>query len=1053
MVDQGQPAVAGALRRISFALAVGVAAFGASILLDECIERGLPWSRPWTWLGQPCPLVPALSLTAAAGALALANGKPSLIGAYGRRVFAVLVVGINLVELLSYISLRHVPVGDLALLALTSLRPQAVTQAAPPPAFVVNTLLGASLFAIDAGPRWRLRASELLAAAAGLLALALVTAEALGTSGTIPGPKMDVPVAFALLSLALGVLLARPNEGAMALFTGSGSGGLLARRLLWGAVGLPVLTGLVIVAASWPLPPPPAAVAFLAVCSIAISVTAIGLAGRRLNATEAHHRQIESHLWASERKFRSLVESAPDAILAIDSSAQLVHVNTAAEQMFGYSRDALLGRPLAQLVPEPVLSAHIQHRARYHSANEHASSGVGFAVSGRRQDGSEFPVEIGLRRLFVERSEQPLFCAIVRDVTERRRAEETRARLASIVESSDDAIIGLSAEGIVTSWNRAAENIFGFSRAEVLNRPLHLCVVDEHHGAASDAFMRARAGERVGSFELLCRHKIGTCFDASLTVSPIENAAGRIIGISVIARDISQQKQAELELRRAHEAEKKLRAQLEAISHATVVITEATAALPQTDVDTTLKIVLEQARALTGARYAALGMVDDPEIPFSAWVSHGNLKAPFPSNEQRPLWGTSSEQSEVPTFMGVPISYRGKAIGTLYLANKAEGRFDVADRDAIELLATRIGTLFEIAKLYRRELTRKKWLQSVIDQMQAAVVIADAAGHIVSYNRAAQALSAGDTGLVDIHQNPILFDMRRPDGEAPGWEELPLGRAILHKEVGSSVELLAHTADGAIVPVLASATPVRDTDGRHVGTVGVFQNVALLKELERLREEWTAVIAHDLRHPVSIIALAAEFLSRAERTGSELKAIEHIRTGAARLGRMIDDLLDATRVEAKRLRLRRAELDLAELLVKVCEREESTLGSRPIHLQVDQPLPRVLADPVRLDQVLSNLLTNAAKYGDADTDVRVHTFYRGGEVHVAVTNSGPTLGEPERARLFDRFYRRGAGEGLGLGLYISKGLIEAHGGRIWVQSSEGLTTFWFTLPTSAEVAH
>jgi len=221
-----------------------------------------------------------------------------------------------------------------------------------------------------------------------------------------------------------------------------------------------------------------------------------------------------------------------------------------------------------------------------------------------------------------------------------------------------------------------------------------------------------------------------------------------------------------------------------------------------------------------------------------------------------------------------------------------------------------------------------------------------------------------------------------------------------------------------------------------------------------MREEWTSIVAHDLRQPITIVTLTAAALSKryaARPSDGDAKLVERIGSAAARLSRMIDDLLDASRIEANRLDIQPRELDLPRLVAEVVDRAPNTAGRCVVSVQ---PLGEihVFADPERIEQVLSNLLSNAVKYGDAGTDIHVDVASRNDHVEVTVTNRGRGITAPELALLFSRFSRSrearaGGTPGLGLGLYISRGLIEAQGGRMWVKSVPGAeTSFHFTLP-------
>ncbi|KYF80844.1 hypothetical protein BE17_44375 [Sorangium cellulosum] len=289
--------------------------------------------------------------------------------------------------------------------------------------------------------------------------------------------------------------------------------------------------------------------------------------------------------------------------------------------------------------------------------------------------------------------------------------------------------------------------------------------------------------------------------------------------------------------------------------------------------------------------------------------------------------------------------------------------------------------------------------------------------------------------------------MRRPDGTPMTLDELPSSRAMRGETVPGE-EIVIAEADGSCRTFLVAAAPLRDGAEKITGAVVAAEDISPLKELERMREEWTSIVAHDLRQPITNIVLKASMLAKQPQSSDKA---QHILASAMQLNRMISDLLDVSRLESHRLDLRPAEVDLPALVRATVERTADATKGHGVDVEVLDGIPTLLADPGRLEQVLTNLLSNAAKYGAPGTPIRVAVERRGGEVLVAVQNEGKGIAPEELPRLFARYYRTreakaGGAAGLGLGLYIVRGLIEAHGGRVWVESAPGKTSFQFTLP-------
>src|SRR5262245_650984 len=258
-----------------------------------------------------------------------------------------------------------------------------------------------------------------------------------------------------------------------------------------------------------------------------------------------------------------------------------------------------------------------------------------------------------------------------------------------------------------------------------------------------------------------------------------------------------------------------------------------------------------------------------------------------------------------------------------------------------------------------------------------------------------------------------------------------------------------------MVPMLVSAAPVFDAQGNRSGAVTIYQDISTLKELERMREEWSSVVAHDLRQPLGIIVLEVEVLRRMieqKQIADIQKVVDRIRRSAMRLNSMIDDLLDVSRIEARRLSLRRVEADLAALTEDAVERLSSLAPGHAVRFRaLVKPAP-ALVDAARFEQVLGNLISNASKYGAPGDEISIELIRFGSEYKIAVTNRGGGIAPDDMAKLFERFTRSATTQsssvpGLGLGLYICRNLVEAHGGHIWAESIPNqITTVHFTIP-------
>ena len=269
------------------------------------------------------------------------------------------------------------------------------------------------------------------------------------------------------------------------------------------------------------------------------------------------------------------------------------------------------------------------------------------------------------------------------------------------------------------------------------------------------------------------------------------------------------------------------------------------------------------------------------------------------------------------------------------------------------------------------------------------------------------------------------------------------------------LELEFTRLDGAVRWCATRGEPVRDAQGQIIGINGTVDDITHIKGLERLREEWTSLVAHDLRQPLSVLAMASDFLPTLHEGTSqeERTTLQSIQSATQTIERMVDDLLDMSLLEAHRLKLDRKWIGLDAMVRETAKQMSYLSGARVDVHESGQPVSSFV-DPMRIGQVLGNLISNAVKYGDPKTAVDVSVRCTGAEVKIAVTNHGPGITSDEMPRLFERFMRsstsRGSGvTGLGLGLYIARGIVEAHGGRIWADSTPGTaTTFYIALPAA-----
>lgn len=253
-------------------------------------------------------------------------------------------------------------------------------------------------------------------------------------------------------------------------------------------------------------------------------------------------------LRAGEERLSRIIDSAMDAVITVDEEQRITIFNPAAEKMFQCPATDAIGMPLERFLPARFRKSHGEHMRAFGLNSVTRRTMGGFSpLSGLRSNGEEFPIEASISQ--VEINGRKLFTAIVRDVTETAKAREVSSRLVAIVESSEDAIISKTLEGVITSWNPGAEKIFGYRAAEVIGKPMLLIIPPERVNEEKEIIAKIVRGESTDHFETIRVRKDGKRIDVAETISPLRDNSGRIIGASKIARDITERKQAEEAMR------------------------------------------------------------------------------------------------------------------------------------------------------------------------------------------------------------------------------------------------------------------------------------------------------------------------------------------------------------------------------------------------------------------------------------------------------------------------------------------------------------------------
>ncbi|TAK32744.1 MAG: PAS domain-containing protein [Chloroflexota bacterium] len=370
------------------------------------------------------------------------------------------------------------------------------------------------------------------------------------------------------------------------------------------------------------------------------------------------------------------------------------------------------------------------------------------------------------------------------------------------------------------------------------------------------------------------------------------------------------------------------------------------------------------------------------------------------------------------------------------------------------------GKTVELERLREDAQRRAAELQTILDNMVDGVFVCDVQGHLILVNEAGRRL-LGATSADDVTQRfaelLVRARLRRMDGTPIQPDETALLLALRGETIMQEDAILFNPRAKRDIYIRSSAAPIRDEKGRTIGAVAVTRDITDLTELDRLKDQFMLVAAHELKTPVTGVKGYAQLLLQREHEGVSpfgLKALEAINRQSDRISRLVNELLDMTRLQTGSLDLHLAQLDLSELAASTVARMRLATEQHALLFQSPDPV-LVDGDRGRLEEVLSALLDNAVRYSPHGGEIETTVCTVEGQAVVSVRDYGVGIPEDKQSRIFERFYRAHTGTpydygGMGVALFISREIIARHGGRMWFESEEGKgSTFYFSLPLAS----
>jgi PAS domain S-box-containing protein len=782
--------------------------------------------------------------------------------------------------------------------------------------------------------------------------------------------------------------------------------------------------------------------AYFFTCSLIIG---FGDAMRRAQMRAAERREV----------LRVTLHSIGDAVITTDVEGRVTYMNPVAETLTGWTQAEATGQTLDsvfRIVNEETRQPVESPAAR--ALREGVVVGLANHTVLIPKVGGERPIDDSAAPISDEQGSVSGAVLIFRDVSEQRRMERERAGqlltarlLASIVESSEDAIISKSLDGTIQTWNAAAERLFGYAADRAVGQHISLVIPAERMAEEEHIIASLRAGRRIEHFETERVRADGRRILVSLTISPIRGDDGSVVGASKIVRDITDRRQAD-------ERERQL-------------LEEAAAA------NAKFQAFFEQ-----GALFAGIMDVSGTllEANRQSWEACGYTKDQIVGRPfwEGPWWAPSVNLVEQ-IKAGCDLAVAGQIFRAEMPYFVADGSERVADvtiqpiRDNTGRVLFLAPTGVDVTDRKRVEADREKFV-TLVESSTDFIGMCDLNGVPFFVNRAGLNM----VGLDDIEEArrmPVASFFFPEDQHQIMNEFFP---SVLEKGHGEVEVRFRHFKTGDARWMAYKVLTLPDAAGRPIGFATVSQDVterkqladnlrrlaADLSEADRRKNEFLAMLAHELRNPLAPIANAARALQVSSSEPEALRsASEMLERQVGQMARLVDDLLDMSRITRGKIELRRERVELAPVVEQAVEATRAQYRTSNHELTVSLPDEPIYldADPARLAQIVGNLLNNACKFSDRNGRVSLSVEREGTQIVIRVRDEGIGIAPEHLSRIFEMFAQVDSSlhrsrDGLGIGLTLVKTLVEMHGGTVQVHS-EGVgrgSEFTVRLPVPAE---
>jgi signal transduction histidine kinase/GAF domain-containing protein len=410
--------------------------------------------------------------------------------------------------------------------------------------------------------------------------------------------------------------------------------------------------------------------------------------------------------------------------------------------------------------------------------------------------------------------------------------------------------------------------------------------------------------------------------------------------------------------------------------------------------------------------------------------------SPAEYRERYPDFADVADSADVGSYVALPLTAAGRAVGALALTFNDKRAVGATELEDLRAIAEGGGAAIEQSRLREAERRALGILETVVAELPVGVVVVDAVSGRVLHANAAVGNLLGRQPRLGIHIDDARTIIRYPDGRALPVEDSPLAVCARDGVPAGPIEVVVLRDDASERRVILDATPVRDDAGRLLAAAGTWTDITERRTAEAAREAFLGILSHELRTPITSILAGSQILARRTLATEDAGLVADINAESERLHRLVEDLLVLSRVE-RGADLRRADPVLVQHVARrVMAHEASRWPDRQFRASIPPGLPAASGDEAYIEQIIRNLLSNAAKYGPPGGLIELVLAHEPDGVAIRVLDRGPGFGPDDLPRVFELFYRSPtatkAAPGAGIGLYTSRVLTEAMGGRIWV---------------------